>query len=84
MDLQVAKRFMDELLVSLYKKGGSDLFIIAGAAPAMRIHGKIQPVMDKKLAPEHTLALTQALMTPEEREEFKERKECWCSAAVPG
>jgi len=83
MDLQVAKRFMDELLVSLYKKGGSDLFIIAGAAPAMRIHGKIAPVMDKKLTAEHTLALAQSVMTPEEREEFRERKECNFAIALP-
>lgn len=83
MDLQVAKRFMDELLVSLYKKGGSDLFIIAGAAPAMRVHGKISPVMDKKLTAEHTLALAQSLMTPEEREEFRENKECNFAIALP-
>ncbi len=83
MDLQVAKRFMDELLVSLYKKGGSDLFIIAGAAPAMRIHGKITPVMDKKLSAEHTLALTQSLMTEEEREEFRENKELNFAIALP-
>jgi len=83
MDLQVAKRFMDELLVSLYKKGGSDLFIIAGAAPAMRVHGKITPVMDKKLTAEHTLALAQSLMTPEEREEFRESKECNFAIALP-
>jgi len=57
MDLKVAKRFMDELLVSLFKKGGSDLFIIAGAAPSMRIHGKVSPVMDKVLTAEHTIAL---------------------------
>lgn len=83
MDLKVAKRFMDELLVSLYKKGGSDLFIIAGAAPAMRIHGKITPVMDKKLTAEHTLALAQSLMTEAEREEFKESKECNFAIALP-
>jgi len=83
MDLKVAKRFMDELLVSLYKKGGSDLFIIAGAAPAMRIHGKITPVMDKKLTAEHTLALTQSLMTESERAEFKESKECNFAIALP-
>lgn len=83
MDLQVAKRFMDELLISLYKKGGSDLFIIAGAAPAMRIHGKITPVMDKKLSAEHTLALAQSLMTAEEREEFRENKELNFAIALP-
>jgi len=83
MDLQVAKRFMDELLVSLYKKEGSDLFIIAGAAPAMRIHGKITPVMDKKLTAEHTLALAQSIMTAEERVEFQESKECNFAIALP-
>lgn len=83
MDLKVAKRFMDELLVSLYKKGGSDLFIIAGAAPAMRIHGKVQPVMDKKLTAEHTLSLAQCLMTEEDRTYFKENKECNFAIALP-
>lgn len=83
MDLKVAKRFMDELLVSLYKKGGSDLFIIAGAAPAMRIHGKVQPVMDKKLTADHTLSLAQCLMTQEDREYFKENKECNFAIALP-
>ena len=83
MDLKVAKRFMDELLVSLYKKGGSDLFIIAGAAPAMRIHGKVTPVMDKKLTAEHTLALAQCLMTDAERAEFKKSKECNFAIALP-
>ncbi len=83
MDLKVAKRFMDELLVSLYKKGGSDLFIIAGAAPAMRIHGKITPVMDKKLTADHTLALAQSLMTETERAEFASSKECNFAIALP-
>ncbi len=83
MDLKVAKRFMDELLVSLYKKGGSDLFIIAGAAPSMRIHGKVTPVMDKKLSADHTLALAQCLMTDAEREDFKKNKECNFAIALP-
>jgi len=83
MDLKIAKRFMDELLVSLYKKGGSDLFIIAGAAPSMRIHGKVSPVMDKKLSAQQTLALTQSLMSEPEREEFKREKELNFAIALP-
>lgn len=83
MDLEVAKRFMDDLLVNLFKKGGSDLFIIAGAAPAMRIHGKVTPVMDKKLTAEHTLALAQSLMTDDEREQFNENKELNFAIALP-
>lgn len=83
MDLKVAKNFMDKLLVSLVEKGGSDLFIIAGAAPAMRIHGKVTPVTEKKLTSDHTLALAQSLMTEEEREEFKQSKECNFAIALP-
>lgn len=83
MDLKVAKRFMDELLVSLFKKGGSDLFIIAGAAPSMRIHGKVQPVMDKILTPEHTLAMAKCLMTEIEKEDFRKNKECNFAIALP-
>jgi len=83
MDLKVAKRFMDELLISLYKKGGSDLFIIAGAPPSMRIHGRVAPAMDKTLSAEHTFALAQCLMTEAEREEFKNNKECNFAIALP-
>jgi len=83
MDLKVAKRFIDELLVSLFKKGGSDLFIIAGAAPSMRVHGKVSPVMEKKLTAEHTLALAQSLMTDAERDEFATTKECNFAIALP-
>lgn len=83
MDLKVAKRFMDELLLSLHKKGGSDLFIIAGAAPSMRIHGKVTPVMDKKLTAEHTLALAHCLMTDAEKEDFMKSKECNFAIALP-
>lgn len=83
MDLKVAKQFMDKLLVTLYEKGGSDLFIIAGAAPSMRIHGKVTPVTEKKLTSEQTMALTQSLMTESERQEFREHKECNFAIALP-
>ena len=83
MDLKVAKNFMDELLVSLYKKGGSDLFIIAGASPSMRIHGKVVPIMDKKLTAEHTMSLAHCLMSKEEWDQFKASKECNFAIAIP-
>lgn len=83
MDLNVAKRFIDELLVSLHKKGGSDLFIIAGASPSMRIHGKVTPVIDKKLTADHTMALAKCLMTEAERQEFKDTRECNFAIALP-
>jgi len=83
MDLKVAKRFMDELLLNLFNRGGSDLFIIAGASPSMRIHGKVTPVMQKVLTPEHTLALAHCLMNDLEREDFQRNKECNFAIAMP-
>ena len=81
--LEKAKRFMDELLVTLFKRGGSDLFIIAGAQPSMRIHGKVVPAMDKKLTADQTLALTQCLMSDAEREEFRRTRELNFAIALP-
>ncbi|MFK7893279.1 MAG: PilT/PilU family type 4a pilus ATPase [Granulosicoccus sp.] len=83
MDHKVARRFMDELLLTLYKKGGSDLFIIAGAAPSMRMHGKVVPILEKRLAPEHTYALAQCIMNESEREAFEKTKECNFAIALP-
>jgi len=83
LGLEGAKRFMDDLLVMLYKRGGSDLFIIAGAAPSMRIHGKITPVTDKRLTADQTLLLVRCLMNEEERADFKARKECNFAIALP-
>ena len=83
MDLNVAKKFVDSLLVKLFKEGGSDLFLIAGASPAMRVHGKVIPMMDKKLMPDHTLALAQSVMTEKEWADFQATKECNFAIAVP-
>ena len=83
MDLDKAKKFMDDLLVNLFKKGGSDLFLIAGAAPAMRVHGKIMPVMEKKLTAAHTMVLAQSIMTEKSFKEFREAKECNFAIALP-
>ena len=76
MSLEASRKFMDELLIGLKKKGGSDLFIVAGAAPSMRIHGKVVPVVDKKMTPEQTKSLVLCIMNDEERQEYKQTKEC--------
>ncbi len=76
MSDEVGRRFMDELLVALKKKGGSDLFIVAGASPSMRIHGRVVPVIDKKLSADQTKALVRCIMTEDEKKSYEETKEC--------
>ncbi len=76
MNSEVCKKFMDELLIGLKKKGGSDLFIVAGAAPSARVHGDIAPLLQKKLSPGLTKSLVHSIMTEEEIESYTETKEC--------
>ena len=71
-----SRRFMEELLVGLKNKGGSDLFIVAGAAPSMRIHGKVVPVVDKKMSAENTRTLVHSIMNEKEKTEYERTKEC--------
>ena len=41
MDREKAIKFMHDLLRMLHAKGGSDLYIAAGAPPSMKIDGKM-------------------------------------------
>lgn len=76
MSNDTSRKFMDELLVALKSKGGSDLFIVAGASPSMRIHGRVVPVIDKKLTADQTKTLVSSIMTEDEKRLFEETKEC--------
>ncbi len=38
-----------DLLKMMIEKDGSDLFLTTGAPPSMKAHGKLVPLMDKKL-----------------------------------
>ena len=41
----------EKLLRLMVEKGASDLFITAGVAPSMKVHGKILPVTKTPLSP---------------------------------
>jgi twitching motility protein PilU len=76
MDKEASRKVVDGLLIKLKELGGSDLFIVAGAAPSMRIHGKVVPVVENTLNPSQTKALVTCIMTEEEEEDFSKTKEC--------
>ena len=62
MDRDKAIRYMHELLHKLVQKGGSDLFITVGAAPSMKIDGKMTPLSNQSLSPSHTQVLVRSIM----------------------
>lgn len=76
MDFAHASNVMHALLRLMKSKGGSDLFITAGFAPAIKFSGKMTPLSTQLLTPEDTSALTQAIMSERQRGEFETSKEC--------
>lgn len=66
----------DKLLRLMVEKGASDLFITAGVAPSMKVHGRLLPVTKAPLSPEQTRETVLGVMTEAQRREFSEKREC--------
>ena len=54
----------------------SDLFITAGMAPSIKVHGKIAPITQNPLTPQQSRDLVLSVMNPQQREEFEKTHEC--------
>ena len=76
MERDQAVKFMHDLLKAMVAKKASDLFITAGFAPAIKLDGKMTPVANQPLAPQHTADLTRAMMNDKQAQEFEATKEC--------
>jgi twitching motility protein PilU len=66
---------ISKLLALMVEKGASDLFLTAGVAPSMKLHGKIVPVTNTPLTPELTREVVLSLMNDKQRDEFLEKLE---------
>jgi twitching motility protein PilU len=71
-----ALKFMQDLLRAMVAKQASDLFITAGFPPAIKLDGRITPVADQPLSPQHTAAIARAMMNDRQAAEFEATKEC--------
>ncbi|MGB4346667.1 MAG: PilT/PilU family type 4a pilus ATPase [Burkholderiaceae bacterium] len=76
MDTTQASDFIHALLRMMKEKGGSDLFITAGFAPAIKISGKLTPVTTQAFTAEDTAQLVSAIMNDHQRTEFAASNEC--------
>ncbi|HSE00472.1 MAG TPA: PilT/PilU family type 4a pilus ATPase [Burkholderiales bacterium] len=76
MERDQAVRFMHDLLRAMVAKKASDLFITAGFPPAIKLDGKMTPVANQHLTPQHTIELTRAMMNDKQAQEFEGTKEC--------
>ncbi|CAG4885054.1 Twitching mobility protein [Georgfuchsia toluolica] len=76
MERDEALKFIYQLLAMMVQKKGSDLFITAGFPPAIKIDGKMMPVTQQTLTPQHTLELARSIMNDKQAAEFEASKEC--------
>jgi twitching motility protein PilU len=79
-----ARTYMHKLLAAMAQAGGSDLFISEDFPPSMKLNGAMQALAPQKLNGATTRALAEALMSPEQREEFERELECNFAISVPG
>jgi len=76
MERDQAVKFMHDLLKLMLAKKASDLFITASFPPPMKIDGKMTPVSNQQLTPQHTQDLARAIMNDKQAAEFESTKEC--------
>ena len=76
MERDQALKFMHDLLRLMSQKNGSDLFITANFPPAIKVDGKITPVSNQLLSPQHTADLARSIMNDRQAAEFEATKEC--------
>lgn len=65
-----------EMLVKMAEHKASDLFITAGVAPCIKVHGRLQPIDETPLTPERTRELVMSCMNESQRKEFVRTHEC--------
>ena len=72
-----------ELLVKMIREGASDMHIVVGAPPMIRIHGGLEPLAGyDKLMPEQTQEIIYSVMNEEQVAEFEATKECDLSFGI--
>lgn len=80
-----AKRELDELLVLLIERGGSDLHITAGIAPCFRINGDLKPLEGRdRLLPVDTETLIRSILSDALWARFESTQELDTAYALPG
>lgn len=84
MDRDKAIRYMHDLLRMLVQKNGSDLFVTVGAAPSMKIDGRMTPLSNQPLSPQHTQTLVRSIMNDKQLGEFEARQEVNFAISLPG
>ncbi len=75
---------IEELLTRLSAQDASDLHLVTGSPPTIRVHGVLHKQGDEILKPEDTEALVKAILTEEQMKFLQERREIDFALAMKG
>ena len=76
MERDQATELMHNLLRGMITQKASDLFITTGFPPAFKVDGKMTPVSQQVLTPQHTMELANSIMNDRQAAEFEATHEC--------
>ncbi|WP_412486341.1 PilT/PilU family type 4a pilus ATPase [Shewanella chilikensis] len=63
-------------LKAMVERKASDLFITAAFPPCAKVDGELRPLAENAFTPAQSLEFVESLMTPEQKKEFHETREC--------
>lgn len=75
---------INELLVTVLERGGSDLHITVGRAPTMRLNGVLVPLAEPVLLAKDAKQLVYSIMTQDQRDALERHWEFDFAHAIPG
>ncbi len=75
---------LHQLLKAMIEKGASDLHITTGAAPQLRIDGRLNPLKSPPLTAPETKQLCYSILTDSQKHRFEENSELDLSFGVKG
>ena len=74
-----------ELLTKMIREGASDLHIVVGAPPMIRLHGGLEPLHGyEPLKPDETQEIIYTVMNEDQIAEFESTRECDMSFGIEG
>src|SRR5258708_39356530 len=84
MDRDLPEKFSLDMLRAMVAKKARALCKTAGFPPAFKLDGKMTPVSNQSLTPQHTQELARSLMNDKQAQEFEATKECNFAINPPG
>jgi len=75
---------MDDLLKAMVEKGASDLHLVVGSPPMIRLHGRLEPLGDERLLPDGAHELVSAIMSKADADALVEQREVDFAYSLPG